>query len=387
MSFAIMSLSGQRSWLPEALAGAALSWPRTEFATCALRDIALQITPDAFADTGTPTITPGDIDVAFGGLKRRSRKYGGPAYQVRDTGNGLSPGDLLIPPQATIPVLRVLPRHVGSLVSASFVAVRPEPEFSLWLWAVLSSEAGTHFRSHLAATSAARTSFRANLFDLELPVPPLEHVQRIGANLKHIEDGTIRADEEPASSWWRTTELDSGEWQLKVATPDPSILVGGMPLGDLCASMALGRKPPSVSTPNASRDDALPLATVSSLSGKKEAPMVGAEHAVIAEPGDVLVAEVGTRPYATPVISVTAVGQGVMVLRLIDSGHANGISRFLNSANGRALRQMLSTSVAIPSISRKDMSRIPVPADALAQTGPEAPARLLAPELERALWG
>ena len=387
MSFAIVSLSGQESWLPERLAGAALSWPSKEFSTRPLRDVAVQIKPDTFAASGTTTITPGDIDVHFGGLSRRSRTYSGPAYQVRDTGTGLSPGDLLIAPQARIPVLRVWPRHVGSQVSAAFVAIRPEPGYSLWLWAVLSSQAGTAFRAHLAATSNARTSFRANLFDFELPVPPLEHAEGINPNLKHIEDGTIRDEEEPAASWWRTTELDSGDWQLKVATPDPSIFGDGVPLGDLCRDIAVGSGPRDISAPIVDDQDALPLATVSSLSGRKEAPSVESLQAVIAEPGDVLVAAVGTRAYATPVKSRTAVGKGVMVLRLIDPAHANGISRFLNSVSGRSVRRMLTTSVAIPSISRKGMSSIPVPSDALAESVSPAPARLLAPELERVLWG
>lgn len=385
MNYAVLSLQDKESWLPEALLYTSFSWPTLAFPTTALRNLVLTLTPETFAAPGTATITPPDIDPTFGGLRRRHRNYAGPAFQVRAGGDGLAPGDLLIPNQPSVPVLRMRPEHIGSLVAGTFLAVRPDTGLSEWLWGVLSSRSGISARASLSSGSVMRTLRRTDVLDMDVPVPPLEYISRRLADLNTIEDSTVRVEEEPASSWWTTTCLDSGDWHLKTSTPDPAPFDDAVLLQDLCSEIQAGRRARD-HPDGAGGTEPVPLATVSTLSGRKTPEQVPTNGAVLAMPGDILVARVGTRPYATPIDTPTAAGDGLWVLRIDANVDANAISRFLNSAAGVSMRRMLTTRTTVPSINRTALGKMPIPRAALRDTTPIAPPHPLATELEQVLW-
>lgn len=382
-----VSLADVRSWDPAALTAEALEWPGEVVRLQSLRDLATSLLADGWVDGDVPVITPASLDPVAGGVRKRSRKYRGSAFQVRESERGLRPGDLLVPMTPELPALLVRPDHLGSLVSSAFLALRPRAGLELWIWAVLTSSTGRAFRGHLATGAVTRASSKSALMELAIPVPPLTEVGAIDQTLGAIEQSTHREEEEASGTWWRTADLTHGDWSLALATPDPHALEAGIPLGYLCAEIVRGRAVPHEAYRDASAGGLLPITDIAVLGGKPTRRWVPADQRpTVAEPGDVFVAAVGARPHAVAAIATTAVDRNVFVLRLHDPQQGPAIARYLNGQTGYGLRQIMLTGAYIPGMRKENLARLPIPPEALAYTGSAEPPVPLDLQLERALW-
>jgi hypothetical protein len=303
---------------------------------------------------------------------------------------GVHPGDLLIPLAPEMPVLLVRPDLVGSMVSASFLALRPHEDLGLWIWGVLSSRTGRAARAYVAASASSRTSSRSALLELQVPLPPARQdlALSLEEHLARIELHTHRPEEEATETWWRITDLRGGDWRLQLATPTPSALDDGVPLSDLCAEIVRGRPVPKEAISSRPAQDLLLVTDISVIGGKPPSRWVslGPRLPTIAHPGDVLVAAVGTRPHAFMVREVTAVDRNLWMLRLRNAEHAPGLVRYLNSETGYGVRQLLLTGAFIPGLRKDNLSVLPVPPAALDSPGWDEPFVPLDIQLEQALW-
>lgn len=381
---AILDLRVERHWEPGRLTAEAFRWPSDD-PVVPVRDVATRLVARSFAEAGSPVVTPGDIDVVSGGIRRRSKKYQGSVYQV---GAELRPGDVLLPRTGLGPALLVAEQLRGALFSARFSAVRPvDTEFGLWLWAILSSETGRRLRAGLAKGAAVGTVEASALLEAGVPLPTLHRRHALTAPLREVHESTLIDEEEPVETWWSTADLRTSEWRIALATPDPSILTEGEPLGDFCGEILRGR--PTLEL--ALEDEApgyVPVADVSYLGGKPARRWVPTEagNPRLAHPGDLLVAGLGNLPHATVANRIVAVDSHVLLLRLRNPANGPMLARYLNGQDAFRIRQLLLSGAYIPQLSAADIARIPVPASALQEKLELARPLSLAQRLEQVLW-
>jgi len=112
---------------------------------------------------------------------------------------------------------------------------------------------------------------------------------------------------------------------------------------------------------------------------------------VIAEPGDIAVAEVGRRGPATVIREPTATGAGVVVVRLKNPDLAEPIVRFLNSETGQSLRGLLVYGAAIPHFGPPALRNLRIPPHVLSHPAELEPTTAieqtdLASALDGLLW-
>ena len=382
----LLDLREKFNWDPVQLTRGSFRWP-VALSEVRIEDLVRRQSPASLADVGAPVITPANIDVQTGAIRRRARNYQGAVFQI---GTELRDGDILIARSLNVPALLVTERLRGSLVSERFIALRPEdPQVARWIWAILNSESGIRMRAHLMAGSETPTIAPANLLRARIPLPPQDLVASIAKIVDSIERITHSTDEEPSETWWTTADLRIVEWRIALATPDPSQLAGGIPFGEFCAEITRGH--------NTRRDaigyesfGLLPVADVSMLGGKPPQRWLpsDADNQVIARPGDLLVAAVGNYAYATTVDSPIVVDQNVYRVRLRNSSFSGALADFLNSANGFGVRRILLSGVTVPSLSKGDFARIPIPPQVLTDASDRRASQLppLAQRLEQALW-
>lgn len=389
ISSTVVALRDAPTWDPVTLTAAALKWPGNATHTVALRDLAVALKADGWIEEQLPVVTPASLDPVSGGVRKRSRKYRGAVFQVRESERGLRPGDVLVPTTPTLPLLLLRPHHLGSFISSAFLAVRPRAGLELWVWGVLSSVSGHAFRAHIATGTVSRATTKSALLDLELPVPPLAEVGSIDRQLAAIERSTHREEEETSgTTWWRIADLSHQDWTLALTTPDPNALNNGLPLGDLCGEIVRGRHVPKEDYRDGPGEGLLPVTDISVLGGKPVRRWVPIEQGpTIAAPGDVFVAAVGARPHALVATATTAVDRNVFLLRLRDPGVGPALVHYLNSQTGYGLRQTLLTGDYIPGLRKDNLARLPIAPGALDFIGNAEPLVPLALQLEQALWG
>jgi len=388
ISTTVVSLQERPSWDPAALTAEALRWHGRNLHTLPLRDLSRSLLPDVWVEHDVPVITPGSLDPVGGGIRKRSRKYRGAAFQVGSQERGLRAGDVLVPTNPELPLLLLRSEHVGSLVSSAFLALRPRDGLALWIWSVLTSRTGREFRSHLAVGSVGRSTTKSALLELEVPVPPLAEAGATDQRLLEIERSTHREEEEASGTWWRTADLTSGDWSIALATPNPDALDMGIPLGDLCGEISRGRAVPREEYREAPEPGYIAVTDIAVLGGKPVRRWVPLEPRppVIAYPGDVFVAAVGARPHAVVATEERAVDRNLFVLRLRDRELGPAIAHYLNGQTGYGLRQVLLTGDFIPGMRKDNLARLPVPAEALDYTGTAEPLVPLDVQLEHVLW-
>ncbi|MBM4589334.1 hypothetical protein GS507_14160 [Rhodococcus hoagii] len=307
-------------------------------------------------------------------------------FAVRESGGGLQPGDLLVPPHPTAPVVLVSEGHLGSSVASSFAVVRPVSIDTFWLWGVLNSQTGSAFRRLYSAVARVSGSASASLASLKVPLPVDAEVGRIRDALIQMESTTRGEEEEAVETWWRTVDLTSDlEWRIALATPSPELLQDGDPLGDLCAEVRQGRPIREEVMEDAS--DSLPFADVGFLGGNRARRWVPlSSRPIVARRGDILLAAAGIRAQAMVVTEDVAISQHVYVLKLRNPDHGAALVRYLNGQIGHARRQILLTGAAIPTLNKSDLARFPVPAQALAAYDLTHDLRPLSVRLEQLLW-
>ncbi|MBM2617886.1 hypothetical protein JIG36_20220 [Actinoplanes sp. LDG1-06] len=383
ISSTVTSLRDAATWDPAALTAAALSWPGPGTALARLRDVTSALPAESWVERDAPVITPASLDPVGGGVRRRSLRYRGAAYQVRDAGTGLHPGDVLVPTSPDRPLLLVGTEHVGALVSSSFLGLHAaDADLGLWIWAVLSSSSGRMFRTHIASGTARTATTKAALLDLAVPLPSPADRARLRRRLSDIELTTRRAEEEARETWWRITDLADGDWQTALATPTPQALDDGVPLGELCRQIVRGSSAGYSTEPG---PDLLPVTDIGVLGGRPVRRWTPpGPNTVVAEPGDVFVAVAGNRPHAAPATTTTVVDRNLFVLRLHDPAIGPALVRYLNGQTGYGLRQALLTGSVIPNLTKAGLARLPVNLDNAVGDEPQAPLDV---RLERALWG
>lgn len=380
----VLDLRRHANWEPSRLLAEAFEWP-IQAPTVALRDLVSRVAPASFADVSTPVITPAGIDPILGGVRRRSRKYQGAAYQV---GAELQPGDLLVPRSPSGLVLLVSDLMMGALVSSTFYALRPREESSAaWLWAVLNSRSGLELRRRLAAGSTALLLAPGDLLDIAVPLPTLALHHHLTEALQREAESTQFEEEEALETWWRSADLRGSEWRFMLASPRPDLLHEGIPLKDYCGEIAKGRPIRDVAV-EAEEAGFLPVADIRMLSGNPPRRWVPAtaEGLTHVHPGDLCVAAPGERPHATVVQTEAVVDPNVYVLRLRNPALGPALAQYLNGREGFALRRMLISGAFIPNLRRGDLENLPVRPEALDQSAPDVPVIPLADRLERLLW-
>jgi hypothetical protein len=381
---AILDVRREQTWEPARLLAGVFHWP-IEAPTVALRDLFARLAPTSFADVGTPVITPGSIDPVLGGVRRRSRKYQGTAYQV---GAELRPGDVLVPRSPGGIVMLVSDRMAGALVSSSFYALRPVDETSgLWVWGVLNCLSGRELRGSLAFGSASMALSLGELLDLPVPVPPLAEQRSLIGVLRELEALTRIPEEEATETWWRTVDLRGAEWRLMLASPRPELLHDGVPLRDFCGEIEKGRPLRDVAV-ESEELGLLPVADIGVLSGNRPRRWVSdTDRLARVHIGDLCVAAVGERAHAAVAQVDAAADPNVFVLRLRNPALGPAMAQYLNGQEGFALRRMMVSGSVIPHLRRGDLERLPVREEALERLDlAEAPVAPLAERLEHALW-
>lgn len=384
----LVDLRDERTWEPARLMAATFEWP-SDLPRVAVGDVVSTVLPSGVAPEGTQVVTPGNLDRVAGGIRSRSRKYQGPVYQVGSADNDLHAGDVLVPPSSEAPALLVTEDFVGSTFSARFMALRPTAGHELWLWAVLSSRSGRTARSHLAAGSTMPRVNLASLLELHIPWVSLARLNHLADALRALERNTHGNEAEAVESWWRVTDLREFSWQTAMATPSPEALRDGVHLADYCRVIRRGGPIPRELIVDQPVENALPLADISVLSGKPTKRWALAEPDVrltVASPGDVLLASLGTHPYATVATGRSAVHPNVFVLTLQDASLGPALARYLNSQAGYGMRQVLSTGSGTQHLSRTNLERMPVPQHELWKAERQPSNLPLATQLEQLLW-
>jgi hypothetical protein len=220
-----------------------------------------------------------------------------------------------------------------------------------------------------------------------VPVAPLSEWTSLRSALDSVERSTRQLEDEAVETWWRTVDLRTGpEWRIVLATPTPELLDEGVPLQRFCSEVARGR--PLRST--ASEEElpgSLPVADVGVLRGGpyRRWVMPGAD-VVVAQPGDVLVAETGPRSLARIADADVAAHPSVFVMRLLDRDDGPKLVRFLNGQEGYARRRVLQLDMTVPVLRKSDLAQLPVPHRALEAADDDPDPRPLGVRLEQLLW-
>lgn len=389
MKSELTDLSAEGDWDPARLAVEAFQWPvdPDRFALVTLAEVVRVVTPDSWAGDGTAVITPTSLDPVHGGIQKRSTKYQGAAYTVTHAGRGLHPFDLLVPTSPDIPALLVSTHLNGSTVSGRFLALRPVGGTAHWLWGVLNSQHGREARAHAAGMKHGLCRSSLALLDVEIPWPTREEADELDSRIARVELATRRPEETPAETWWRVTDLSAEGWHVALAIPGPERVDAGVPLGVLCQEIVSGRLERQL-VESEPLPGLRPVADIGSLSGKGTSRWADpeAKGAAIVEPGDVLVASVGNRPYATVATAPAVLHENVVALRLVNPSLGPAIARYLNGQGGFGFRQAYLTGSTVPHLNKTNLRKIPVAHSALAPSRPVEPLVPLAQQLEQLLW-
>lgn len=383
ITVARVDLRGRSTWDTGLLTAETFEWPIAA-PDVPLSDLVTLISGGSVVSRGTRVITPASLDPQSGGVRRRSERYQGSALQV---GRELQAGDVLVAANPDTPALLVTDRLRGAAVSTRFTALRPTGEItSDWLWAVLSSRSGHLIRRHLSFGSLDAGGSKARVLDVRIPVPPLGIQFELEPILRQIEAGTHIEEEEAVTTWWRRADLRGQEWRLLLASPEPERLDDGDSLGSLSERIEQGGSRDDVSTDELV--GASYITDIGVLSGrppKRWARSLG-EGGVLTSRGDVLVAAVGSRAHAVVATESSVLDRNVIRIRLNDTQRAEALARYLNGSVGYGLRQMLLSGSTVPRLSVRDLARLPVPDEALANHHADAPVVPLALQLEQTLW-
>lgn len=383
-TYRLVELQRETSWDPTELLSNTFRWS-CDWPLVRLSEVTVRLTPRLFVENGAAVVTPGGIDTQYGGIRKRSLKHQGVAYQVGSGHQDLQLGDLLIPKNSEVPPVLIGPSLVGAMISDGFYAFRPTEQLSgAFLWALFSSESGRAFRRLM--TSSPLGVSASKLDEAMVPLPAIEAQARIQTDLTEILARLENMEVEAATTWWSTANLRELNWQLALATPEPEQLSIGNPLSDH-SSVFSGKQVDRDALLDSHKPGLLPVANGSVLSGRQRPRWTKQAVGIMtAFPGDVLVAAVGDRANARVVEETTVIDQGILLVRPNRREYATKIAAYLNSRAGQARRQILLSGATIPRVSIRDLGKIPVPDDLFDVEAVDAPLAPLTDELEELLW-
>lgn len=383
-TYQVVELRGRPNWEPADILSEAFKWP-SNWPTVTLSEVAVQISPNVFVEQGASVITPSGVDSQYGGVRKRTAKYQGAGFQVGTGPRDLHVGDLLIPKNPNIPPVLIDVSQAGSLVSDGFLAVRFLDQVSAaFAWAAFASKAGQEFRATLSAGQTL-SSFQ-KIADAQIPVPSLADQERVSTAISRIIDRLRNVESEAVTTWWTTANLQEIGWSLALATPNPQQVLSGNPLSSY-AEVARGQRVDRSTIERDRKPALLPITNGGVLSGGSRPKWAQASpQAVIASPGDILVASVGDRANARLVEAETIVEQSVYRLRVKSPKRAQKITAFLNSQQGYAERQFLLQGMTIPRVSASDLLQMSLPENLFDTAELDGPLMPLHLELEELLW-
>lgn len=381
----VFDLREEANWDTGQLVTAAFRWPR-ELDSRRLSDLATLIEPQQFIELGTQVVTPIGLDSVYGGIRRRTTSYEGPAYLVGGAEENLQPGDLLIATRSSAPALMVQAHMLGAAVSAAFSAFRfPSIEQAYWVWGVLNSTSGQAYLR--GAMTDTLTSHRPRVGDLLVPWPDEVSQSGLTETLAALESETKRPTEDAAETWWSVADLREIEWRAALATPEPAQLLNGTSLEELGVVISAGRPFDRTAVLTTPTDGALPLVNGGVLAGRPITRwLVTDAKASIAEPGDILVAAVGDRAHARVLEQGAIIDSGVYRLRVPTGLPPERVTSYLNGQVGHGLRRLLLSGSVIPRVNLRDLKQLRVPDGSLDVGQTAGAVKPLAEQLELVLW-
>lgn len=375
MTTAVLQLRGRRTWAPSALLAPPASeiWPSRQ-PLVPLGAIAQFNGPEGSAAPDQAVVSPSTVDADTGVIRGTKRRFPGLIRTVgTEEGARLRPGDLLVPTIWHAHVLLVSAEHSGFAFSAAYLALRPVVlREGLQLWALLNSTAGQAARQAIAVGSAASRLTVSMLLELQVPViPPAEWAQlETPVAALHDAAATTTAKAEVGQSWWRLAELPrERSWSLYLATRNPEVLEEGVPLHELAVEFRAGQKIDVLS--DAPRPGWLPYLSPQQLRSGAGPAAWARPRSVVANAGDIVVAEVGQRGPASVVSKPLIPGRGMSLVRLRDANLASRIVAYLNSEAGQAVRALLVTGSFIPHFGLQPLRALRIPERVLAGEDPE----------------
>ena len=383
-AYRLVELQGHLSWDPSELLLRSFEWP-TEWPLERLSEITQRLTPRVLVNAGTPVITPDSIDKLYGGVRNRTLRYQGSAFQVGRDPEDLRPGDLILPKRPKVPPILIGDSLVGAIISDDFYAFRPtEWAFGAVLWAVFASKSGMNWWQGLTF-GHSRVPVTA-LDDARLPCPPYETQDRVQTRLVGILTRLENMEVEAPATWWSTADLRQLGWQLALATPSPEEFTTGNPTSHY-ATVVAGKPVDRELLHDSNKPGLLAVVTGGVLAGVTQPRWTErAPRFEIAQPGDVLVAAIGERPHARVVENATVIDSSVYLLRPTRTEHALKIASYLNSREGQARRQIMLSGAVIPRISLRQLRDLPIPERHIEAETMNVPLVPLADELENELW-
>ncbi|WP_454157698.1 hypothetical protein [Microbacterium lacticum] len=361
MDTVTIDLRGRSSWDPGALFVEAFSWP-CDYPSVRLGDIASTFLPPVASIDDGLVVTPAGLDPRTGGIRQRSNRHLGDVYQVGQGEGGVRPGDLLVPPSATQPVLYVTEDLVGSFVASAFTVLRA-PELGAWIWGVLNSASGKRLRAMSSAGRMGPANSRVRVLDLHVPVPPHSAMGAVAPELRSLIDASVGEEEEAATSWWRAADLRGTEWRFALATPSPELLEAGVPLESLAREIRVGsHSARRLYQPRSAPGD-LPVADMAWLRAgrvKSWFPFTADETVAVTNEADVLIAVYGEAALARVVPAGLVIDSTVYALSLEDPTLGAGLARYLNGRTGKGARTLRLTGSTAPRLSVRDVRALNV---------------------------
>lgn len=376
----ICDLQKSQNWNPVSLSNPLLH-SECKWHTVRLGSISKIITPRASATSDISIITLNDD-----GSRTTLSGYNGNAYVVAPFQESLNKGDVLVSAvdgNATI----VADLDLGSLFSASNIALRTDRKTALALWAVLMSRSGKeYFASILSGTSQVWLT-PAMLLDFKIPLlddPTLQEIEILFNDRAQTRFGS--EDVEP--SWWHTADLRKIGWQLALASPHPELFTDGIPISELAITESYrfdkrielhSNLPP---TPNA-----IPVANRDFLRSNCVscwASIGNLKNAQILPPGTVVVDyfQDGIR---TRVISERMLlGKDLLAIDPEDKRDAEGIAAYLETHEATKKWRAYAAGIILPRMSARQLAKVRVPVDF--RRYKKAKKESLDSVLERLLW-
>ncbi|MFK0005084.1 hypothetical protein [Paenarthrobacter sp. NPDC090522] len=254
-----------------------------------------------------------------------------------------------------------------------------------WAWGVVNSDAGLRFRRAFLLDSLSANV--ARLDDVAIPWPDLQTLDRLVNTLFELESGTRANEEEAIGTWWSSADLRIVDWKVALSMPNPSEFQTGITLAELATEIRSGRsfdRGLALTTPT---DNALPVVTGGSLSGRPITRwMPEAPGSTTAEVGDLLLAAVGKRANARIARQRSILDSGVYRVRIAEPRLTEAVAGFLNGQEGYGVRNSLVSGSVIPRINLRDLKQIRIPESVLTSDSPPGPLQPLAERLEHLLW-
>lgn len=341
--------------------------------------LTVRIRPKAATPAGATVVHPSDIDQS-GRISTVTQSTGASTYRVED--GGLLPGDLLIPPGPTPPVLVGEP-HRGLRFSPAFLAVRVVEDVidPLVLWCLLGCRSGTRARAQLAQESGSLRG--AHLRQILVPTPllaaQLRWLEKARSVWEHTADDLAHLN---LTSRWQLVSLPNHhDWNAAITSGQQ--VAAGPRLGSV-ATIRQGERIDKAKVVEVPIPDAVPILTGQDVA-RGAAPsrwLVGADRSRTASSPTIVLPRIVRHPIATLLPDTVIAADSLLLVTPHDAQNAENLVELLNSPEVRRQLQAAASGVAIPMVNRRVLESIRLPEAGSAA----APMPRLELQLEELVW-